>query len=297
MWRVLLKVSVVAPMIFWTQISASQLLIDFNSTNRDGGPHPEPGFQSYDAGHEVAADFITQSYNVVFSGENVTVTITPQWPNSSDSRVQQMLDRTGANWLGDNFDLLTDWIGTDTRASSGGNGDWDRSDPSSTPTYMTLSLGGLPAGGYNWLSYHHDTEQQWADFQVEISTDSGSIFSLPIDVQITSSFNNFGLPPAPTVFIGDIDSDPSNLPSTVRATFVADGVNDVVLRFAPFVDPLDGTGTHKSWFLMNGFELNKVVDTAALPASIPVLTIWGGASLAIAMNFVVFIWFRLHRAV
>ena len=93
--------------------------------------------------------------------------VTPDWPNTTDNRVRQMIDRSAVNdaqWGGDKLDLLTDWIGIDTRTTSGGNGDWDRT-PATTPTYLTLALSGLPAGTYEWTSYHHDTEQIWADVQ------------------------------------------------------------------------------------------------------------------------------------
>ena len=43
----------------WTASAPAELLIDFNSTTQDGGPHNEAGYQAYDAGHEVAADFVT----------------------------------------------------------------------------------------------------------------------------------------------------------------------------------------------------------------------------------------------
>ena len=39
-------------------------------------------------------------------------------PNTTDNRVQQMIDRGAGNdaqWLGSNLDLLTDFIGIDTR--------------------------------------------------------------------------------------------------------------------------------------------------------------------------------------
>ena len=74
----------------------AQLQVDFNSTSQDGGPHPQAGFESYDAGHEVAADFNTKTYG--------SITVTPAWPNTTDNRVQQMLDRGAGNddnWVND----------------------------------------------------------------------------------------------------------------------------------------------------------------------------------------------------
>ena len=52
---------------------AEALLIDFNSTTQDNGPHPQVGYESYDAGHEVAGDFVPVGY----SAFGTTVTLTP----------------------------------------------------------------------------------------------------------------------------------------------------------------------------------------------------------------------------
>jgi len=238
----------------------AQVLVDFNSTTQDGGPHNEAGYAAYDAGHEVSADFDTKSYPVVFPSGPATVTVTPNWPNTVDNRVRQMLDRAtanDANWVGNDLDLLTDWIGADSRTANGGNGDWDGAG-TGTPTYFNLVIGGLPAGQYAWLSYHHDNENVWSDFQVEISLDGGATFGSPVDLQMTSSTAG-GSPASPVIYTGSPDPDSRNLPSTFTTGFTADGVNDVVLRFAPFVDGVDPIGVHKQFFGMNGFELTYIV--------------------------------------
>ena len=66
-------------------LQAQNLLVDFNSTNQDRGPHPQAEYQSYDAAHEVPADFVTRS----FQAFGTTIDITPAWPNTTDNRVQQ----------------------------------------------------------------------------------------------------------------------------------------------------------------------------------------------------------------
>jgi hypothetical protein len=52
---------VIAAMMF-SPSAMAQLWVDFNSTSQDGGPHPQAGYEAYDAGHEVAADFVTMTY-------------------------------------------------------------------------------------------------------------------------------------------------------------------------------------------------------------------------------------------
>ncbi len=208
-----------------------QLKVDFNSLTQGSGPTPEPGYESHDAEHEVAVDFIPMIYSVDSCTGAVNVTITPQWPNTTDSRVMQSIVPSGGydrNWLGDRINLVTDWIGTDSRSGRGGNGDWDRA--TGLPTYFTLALSGLPARSFDWLSYDHDTENVWGDFQVETSTDGGITFGPALDKEMSSSSPG-GTPSDPIKETGS--PDPKKLSSTFTTTIQADGTSDVVLRFAP----------------------------------------------------------------
>jgi hypothetical protein len=245
------------------------MMLDFNSTSQDGGPHPEAGYLSYDAGHEVAADFVTKSYNVTFANTGAaTVTVTPDWPNTNDNRVQQMIDRTDqstnpptswdATWQGNNLNLLTDWLGTDSRTNNGGNGDYDGTN--GTPTYLTIALGGLPADTYSWTSFHHDTEKMTSDFVFEISTDGGANYTEVGQYRMTHSTSG-GAPNTP-VTTNATDGDPHNLSSTVTATFNADGTNDVVIRLTPLANT--ATGIHTTFVGINGFELEQVPEPSSL---------------------------------
>ena len=124
------------------------LAVDFNSTNQDGPAHNQDGYRAYDAAHEVSNTFTTMSYDVVFPFTGAaTVSVTPEWPNTTDPRVRQAIDRSltfDMNWMGDKLDLLTDFIGSDSRTANGGNGDFDG--VTGTPTYMTLSVERPPGG-------------------------------------------------------------------------------------------------------------------------------------------------------
>lgn len=244
--------------------TAEGLTLDFNTVDTAN----ETGFQAYTVNAwKNPSAFVTKSYAVTFALTGAaTVSVTPAWTTPGSGGL--MCDRASqwdVLWLGNNINLVTDWIGTCVRTEYGGNGYWYRDDPETTsvPTYMTLSLGGLPEGTYNWLSYHHDMEKAWGDFQIEVSTDGGTTYGEAIDSQITSCAGTTGTPPAPMNYTGSLDPDPKNLPSTFTTSFTADGVNDVVLRFASFI-PADGTaGTHTSWFIMNGFELTQVPEPSS----------------------------------
>jgi hypothetical protein len=261
--RLLLLVVVV---MMASPVSAAVILqVDFNSDQDGGGnsntagdpgasaaAHNQAGWSSYHANHEVAAEFTTAHYG--------GITVTPAWPNTTDNRVQQSIDRGAANdntW--DNslgyLNLVTDWIGTDTRTANGGNGNWDGA--AGTPTYMTLTLGGLGAGTYEWTSFHHDTEHCFGPFAVWLSTDGGTTFTRLADGLMTDGTTG-GTPDSGTVYGGP---DPYSLPSTYRTTFSANGVDNVVMRFAPYSN---AAGAHRQIWGMNGFELNRVESNTAI---------------------------------
>lgn len=241
------------------------LKVDFNSDQDGGGnsttagdpglsaaAHNQAGWSSYHANHEVAAEFSTANYG--------GITVTPTWPNTTDNRVEQSIDRGAANdatWnnaAGD-LNLVTDFIGTDTRTANGGNGNWDGT--TGTPTYMTLTLGGLPAGAYEWTSFHHDTEHCHGPFAVWLSTDGGVTFAQLADGLMTDSTPG-GTPDSLAVVSGP---DVYTLASTYRTSFTANGTDDVVFRFAPYSD---AAGVHRQIWGMNGFELVPEPATIAL---------------------------------
>ncbi|MHC4229283.1 MAG: hypothetical protein ACYSW0_17790, partial [Planctomycetota bacterium] len=231
------------------------LRLDFNSNQDSGGDsttagdpslsaaaHNQTGWSSYHANHEVIAEFTTANYD--------GITVTPDWPNTTDNRVRQSIDRSTGN--DDNWDdaagdlnLVTDFIGIDTRTGNGGNGDWDGA--TGTPTYMTLALGGLAAGDYVWTSFHHDTEHVFGPFAVWLSTDGGATFTQLDDGVMTDSTTG-GNPDSGATEVGP---DAYSLSSTYHASFRADGINAVVFRFAPYSE----TAVHRQIWGMNGLVL------------------------------------------
>jgi len=305
MFRTLLIVVV----IMASSASADVVLkVDFNS-NQDGGgdstaagdpglsaaAHNQEGWSSYHANHEVAAEFSTANYG--------GITVTPDWPNTTDNRVRQSIDRgnnqndppTGydGNWdnaAGD-INLVTDFIGIDTRTANGGNGNWDG--VTGTPTYMTLTLGGLSAGTYECISFHHDTEHCHGTFAVWLSTDGGGTFTQLADGLMTDGTDG-GTPDSATDGSYGLVTGPDayTLPSVYTTSFSANGTDDVVLRFAPYSGVL-GDAVHNQIWGMNGFELTRIrpaiaknpspADEASdVPA--PVVLTWTPGDYAPAVN-------------
>lgn len=253
-----LTLTLLSFVLFTGMVNAQDLLIDFNSTTQDGGPHNNAGYQAYDAGHEVAADFDTKTY----AAFGTSVSLTPAWPNTTDNRVQQMIDRgagNDANWADSDLDLVTDWLGIDTRTGNGGNGNWDGT--TGTSTLMTLTLSGLPANSYAWTSFQQDTENVHTNFAVWLSTDSGANFTQLADGYMSNSSPG-GNPNAET------DGSPglvvdfagmTNAGSIYETVFDANGSNDVVLQFAPYSGVL-GDAVHNQIFGINGFQLAVVPE-------------------------------------
>ena len=107
---------------------------------------------------------MTATYEVEFSGTGpATVTLTPDWPNTTAATVRQAIGRSDGqtgSWLGEMPNLLRDWIGTDTRPAQGGNAGWDGT--TGTPTYFTLTFGGLPKADYEMIAFVPATGQNRA---------------------------------------------------------------------------------------------------------------------------------------
>ncbi len=199
----------------------AQLKVDFTQA---GGP-VEAGYQGYFASHEVAATFTAQS----FAAFDTVVTITPTWAAGATPQAMQMIDR-GGNDGTDTPDLLRDWVGTDGRQPG---------DP------MTLTLRGLPAGTYDWLSYHHDPEDQTGVFSVTVNDAAGAATTADIDISDTRA--------GAIVNLADV--------TKFTTTIISNGVDDVTLIF----DLTSATApVSTAFFLMNAFELTSVDTGQAL---------------------------------
>lgn len=196
----------------------AQLKIDF--TQIDGAV--EAGFQGYFAGHENPITFTAQSY----SAFGTTITLTPTWTANATAAAMQMYRRSGGNyrWTGAHDDLIRDWIGTDNR---------EPGDP------LTLTIRGLPAGIYVWLSYHHDGDNQTGLFDVTIKDAHGSRTTTGIDITDTR--------------VTDLVVDFQDI-STFSTTIFSNGTDDITISFHQQAN----TPTDRAFFVMNGFELTRV---------------------------------------
>ena len=173
-----------------------------------------------------------------------------------------------ANWLeGDavflleanTLDVVTDFLGVDTRTGNGGNGDFDGE--VGEPTRMNIILEGIPAGEYSWTSFHHDTENIHTEFLFDISVDGGNTFVPAGEGQYKMTNSTPGSnPPEPAVFQGINEDDEvaplTDLPSTAVFNFNATG-DDVILQFTP----LSADAVHTQIFGINAFQMEQLSVT------------------------------------
>ena len=152
------------------------------------------------------------------------------------------------------LDLVTDFLGIDTRLANDGNGDYDGT--VGLPTSMHLSLSGLPANTYDWTSIHIDTEHVYGEFLVNISTDGGSTFS-PLPNGIMADATPEGNPDSIATGFFDTQVQDSvaahEVGAVYSATFTADGTSDVVFEFIP----LSEQAVHRQIWGINGFILEE----------------------------------------
>jgi hypothetical protein len=214
---------------------AESLKVDFNGSSAQ----TMAGFQAYTAQNEVTNTFGSRTY----SAFGTSITITPTWAGSPPTNTaEQAQVRSSGNGYSTNaadlIDLMIDWIGTDKRESPGNP--------------LTLTVSGLPAGNYGWLSYHHDTQDQHGTFNVTVNDANGSATTTGLVISSTQSSS----PPV------------TNLANVTKfATAIrSDGTNPISFGFnlTSSTNPVS-----TAFFVMNGFELTNSVVTAPQQTNAP----------------------------
>ncbi len=209
-------------------LQAGSLQIDFGTSSSS----VESDYHPYTASNEQPVTFTTRSY----SAFGTMVSVTPSWASGAEDAAMQILNRTNLNGYTDGTEeLMSDWIGTDTRSVG---------DP------MTLMISGLPAGTYSWVSYHHDVDASNTHFfDVTVTDATGP--SITTDVQITNT-------------IGDLITTIEGV-GKFETTIVSDG-SDITLVFnqQPWTFEYND-----AWFIMNGFGISDSIPEAAWRSNAP----------------------------
>jgi hypothetical protein len=180
-------------------IPLTQLFVDFNSDGTVGqvGPNLETGYAAYTAPHE--SNLIDNPAGIDFSVFGTTVNFAVDYLDDTgfdnyNASVKQMIGRGDAQvgaYDGNLPALMRDWIGIDSRAAAGGNGPVGNSFGS--PTNLSFTVTGLPAGDYQYRAYHHDVAGIQGNFNLTITDATRSKVSLG-DFQMTASAPTGGNP-------------------------------------------------------------------------------------------------------
>lgn len=153
----------------------TRLFVDFNADGTVGqtGPNLEADYFAYTAPHE--SNLIDDPAGIDFSVFGATVNLAVDYTDNNGSTafpatVKQMIGRSNnemAIYSGTMTELMSDWVGIDSRASQGGNGPVGNT--SGSPTNMTFTLSGLPAGDYQYRAYHHDVAGIHGNFELTVT--------------------------------------------------------------------------------------------------------------------------------
>lgn len=182
------------------------------------GSPVEQGFAPYNAVNNKPATFDTLMYGAL--GTNIGVAIS--WLEGASDLASAVADR-GSDIITVSPDLLRDWTGTDNRV---------------TGNPLTITISPIPAGDYQWSSWHHDPVDQVGEFSVTVNDAAGAAVSNSV---VITSGN-----PA----IGDV--------ALFTAEIESNGTDDITLVF----DKLYEEGDQRAFFVINGFTLEKSTGTS-----------------------------------
>lgn len=175
------------------------LFVDFNADGTAGqtGPNLETGYLEYTVPHETNSIDDSAGIDVPVFGSTVNLAIDYVDDSGFDSygpTVKQMIGRSNnavAAYEGTLGELMRDWIGIDPRTSEGGNG--PVGNEFGSPTNLTFTISGLPAGDYQYRAYHHDVSGINGNFDLTITDATRTDVSLG-SFQMTTSAPTGGNP-------------------------------------------------------------------------------------------------------
>ena len=235
-------------------ISNAGLLIDF-SQNGANGPVHDAGYLPYIAADDVNGSVDrSETFSAPSLGAGAEVTLAIDFPNpetdaSFPNTVKRMIGRTdgqAANYSGLDTNMIRDWIGFDARTVANGGGTDD-------PTQICLSLTGLPAGKYLYISHHHDLGNVTGDFEFYL-TDANNSNALVFSKSGTAAAGF-------DVMTGErADALPST--SNIMIESAGEATPVVIIYAGSEVLNADGSVNGvESYFALNGLEIYPATDT------------------------------------
>jgi len=207
---------------------AATLSLDFQPT----GVTPVAGFEAFGATNQDAA----AGASAMYSAFGTTVTVTLATSNLPDGALDfRVVTRNGTDTA---TNVANDWIGVDTRNTG-------------VDVTMTITLSGLPAGQYNWLSGHHDGGGAQG-------TGNGNIQGLA-DFNITDATGSSNNANAVNLTRNDTLTD---TPDPFSYDFTSDG-SDVVVDLVMDINQGDVGDTNAIFIHMNSLAISEIPEPSA----------------------------------
>lgn len=217
--------------------NAATLSLDFQPA---GGT--AAGFQAFNAVNQDASMGASSSYSEFGSTVTVTLAVAGVQDGNLDFRV---VTRNGGDSA---TNVANDWIGADLRIGA-------------TDATFTITVAGLPAGNYTWLSGHHDGGGAQG-------SGNGNIQGLA-DWSLTDATGTIGVAGGVNLTRNDTLGD---TPDPFSTSFTSDGSN-VVMVFTMDDGQGDVGDTNSIFFHMNSL----VIEDVPVPEPSSVLLLGVGA--------------------
>lgn len=206
----------------------TSLSLDFQPT----GGTTQAGFEAFEATNQVLP--VGGTAYSAFGLDNITVSLTTA--NLPDGN----LDFRAVTRNGTAGEKENDWLGVDTRGTAGPGVD----------VTMTVSIAGLPAGLYSWISTHHDGGS---------GATNGNLIGTP-DYEFIDGNGSTG------IIANGLTISSQNLGnpiSTFNRIFTANGTDPISLSL--IMDNAQGGTTSNALFaLMNSVEITVVPEPSAI---------------------------------
>lgn len=213
-----LLIMVISVLVGWVGLLQAA---DLEALKVDFGLSSSPvqsGYAAYTAADKNLTSFTTQSYTVF----GTTVSVLLQWTPPVTAATARAVNRGAQSYEDATEPLMQDWVGTDLR-------------PGNTGDPLVLTITGLPAGTYAWISYHHDTGTSATVGSADVTVTDAAGSSTTLDIRCTNN--------SVTTF---------NAVRKFETVITSDGIHPVSIVFdlRPYTNQWN-----ECFFVINGFNL------------------------------------------
>lgn len=223
-----------------TEYEADTLRVDFN---KKGITTTEPGWNVLGLSDKQ----IPSSEYSAFNALNSEVKVLPVFLNNPIAASTRAVDRNKTAYTGELYEVMDDYIAADCIAGDAANGDHCNA--------IALKVTGVPAGIYAWKSYHHDTDNQHAQFRAKVENKAGVIVDDTTKYQ--TSFSSVAMSSEPG-YATTLDGVCTYSFSGIVSAGLTDTITISFTNIYPYQDEALSSGVQGMKFvLISGFELTE----------------------------------------